>query len=204
MRTRGQTADTDERQMWVEGTRDRLELAREAGWGGVCWGSVLTGVFVAYGGDRGVHRNRGRRVAADGSDTGQPLPRRPAAGRTHRRARRSRGVPRCIHVRRVHRRPHGPSGRTSKRRARGRVRSRTPGGGRRCRSVQGGDLGDRRSARESRRADGRHDVVRPRRLERRGGARRHGPRGLGGRCARRTVASAAPGASCEPRHRTRG
>lgn len=49
MRTRGQTADTDERQMWVEGTRDRLELAREAGWGGVSWGSVLAGVFVAYG-----------------------------------------------------------------------------------------------------------------------------------------------------------
>ena len=49
MRTRGQMADGDERQMWVEGKRDRLELAREAGWGGVSWGSVLAGVFVAYG-----------------------------------------------------------------------------------------------------------------------------------------------------------
>jgi hypothetical protein len=35
--------------MWVEGKRDRLELAREAGWGGVSWRSVLAGVFVAYG-----------------------------------------------------------------------------------------------------------------------------------------------------------
>jgi len=49
MTTRGQMADADERQMWVEGKRDRLELAREAGWGGVSWGSVLAGVFVAYG-----------------------------------------------------------------------------------------------------------------------------------------------------------
>lgn len=49
MSTRGQTADTDERQMWVEGRHDRLELAREAGWGGVSWGSVAAGVLVAYG-----------------------------------------------------------------------------------------------------------------------------------------------------------
>src|SRR5438045_5015447 len=49
MRTRGRTVDTDERQMWVEGKRDRRELAREAGWGGVSWRSVLAGVFVAYG-----------------------------------------------------------------------------------------------------------------------------------------------------------
>ena len=42
-------AGTDERQMWVEGKRDRLELAREAGWGGVSWRSVMAGVFVAYG-----------------------------------------------------------------------------------------------------------------------------------------------------------
>ena len=49
MSTRGQTADADERQMWVEGRHDRLELAREAGWGGVSWRSVLAGVFVAYG-----------------------------------------------------------------------------------------------------------------------------------------------------------
>jgi hypothetical protein len=49
MSTRGQAADTDERQMWVEGKSDRLELAREAGWGGVSWRSVVAGVFVAYG-----------------------------------------------------------------------------------------------------------------------------------------------------------
>ena len=48
MSTRGQAADTDERQMWVEGKSDRLELAREAGWGGVSWRSVVAGVFVAY------------------------------------------------------------------------------------------------------------------------------------------------------------
>ena len=35
--------------MWVEGKGDRLELAREAGWGGVSWRSVVAGVFVAYG-----------------------------------------------------------------------------------------------------------------------------------------------------------
>lgn len=49
MSTRGRPADSDERQMWVEGKRDRLELAREAGWGGVSWRSVVAGVFVAYG-----------------------------------------------------------------------------------------------------------------------------------------------------------
>jgi hypothetical protein len=49
MSTRGQEAGTDERQMWVEGKGDRLELAREAGWGGVSWRSVVAGVFVAYG-----------------------------------------------------------------------------------------------------------------------------------------------------------
>ncbi|HEY4396150.1 MAG TPA: YrzE family protein [Acidimicrobiia bacterium] len=54
MSTRGRTADTDDRQMWddrqwVEGKHDRLELAREAGWGGVSWRSVVAGVFVAYG-----------------------------------------------------------------------------------------------------------------------------------------------------------
>jgi hypothetical protein len=49
MSTRGQAVDADERQMWVEGKRDRLELAREAGWGGVSWRSVVAGVFVAYG-----------------------------------------------------------------------------------------------------------------------------------------------------------
>ena len=49
MSTRGRTVDTNERQTWVEGKRDRLELAREAGWGGVSWRSVVAGVFVAYG-----------------------------------------------------------------------------------------------------------------------------------------------------------
>jgi hypothetical protein len=49
MSTRGQAADTDERQTLVEGKSDRRELAREAGWGGVSWGSVVAGVFVAYG-----------------------------------------------------------------------------------------------------------------------------------------------------------
>lgn len=49
MSTRGRTAGTDERQMWGEGKRDRLELAREAGWGRVSWRSVVAGVFVAYG-----------------------------------------------------------------------------------------------------------------------------------------------------------
>jgi hypothetical protein len=49
MSTRVRSADADEGQMWVEGKRDRLELAREAGWGGVSWRSVLAGVFVAYG-----------------------------------------------------------------------------------------------------------------------------------------------------------
>ncbi len=49
MSTRGRTADVDERQMWVEGKLDRLELAREAGWGRVSWRSVAVGVFVAYG-----------------------------------------------------------------------------------------------------------------------------------------------------------
>jgi hypothetical protein len=49
MSTRGATAATDEREMWVEGRHDRLELAREAGWGGVSWRSVMAGVFAAFG-----------------------------------------------------------------------------------------------------------------------------------------------------------
>jgi hypothetical protein len=49
MSSRVHIDDPDERQMWVEGTHDRLELAREAGWGGVSWRSVVAGVFVAYG-----------------------------------------------------------------------------------------------------------------------------------------------------------
>jgi hypothetical protein len=49
MSTRGATAATDEREIWVEGRHDRLDLAREAGWGGVSWRSVMAGVFVAFG-----------------------------------------------------------------------------------------------------------------------------------------------------------
>jgi hypothetical protein len=49
MSTHGQTADADAGQMWGEGRGERLELAREAGWGGVSWRSVIAGVLVAYG-----------------------------------------------------------------------------------------------------------------------------------------------------------
>jgi hypothetical protein len=49
MSTPSRPADTDERHIWVEGKRDRLELAREAGWAAVSWRSVVAGVFVAYG-----------------------------------------------------------------------------------------------------------------------------------------------------------
>lgn len=41
--------DPDERQQWIEGRRDRLELAREAGWGGVSWKSVTAGVLTLVG-----------------------------------------------------------------------------------------------------------------------------------------------------------
>jgi hypothetical protein len=47
--TRVHIDDPDERQQWIEGRRDRLELAREAGWGGVSWLSVAAGVFAAIG-----------------------------------------------------------------------------------------------------------------------------------------------------------
>jgi hypothetical protein len=49
MSSRVHIDDPDERQQWIEGRRDRLELTREAGWGGVSWFSVAAGVFTALG-----------------------------------------------------------------------------------------------------------------------------------------------------------
>ncbi len=49
MSSRAYIDDPNERQMWTEGRGDRLELAREAGWGQVSWGSVLAGVLTAIG-----------------------------------------------------------------------------------------------------------------------------------------------------------
>ncbi len=49
MSSRVHIDDPDERQQSIEGRRDRLELAREAGWGGVSWFSVAAGVFTALG-----------------------------------------------------------------------------------------------------------------------------------------------------------
>jgi spore maturation protein SpmB len=49
MSSRVHIDDPDERQRWIEGRRDRLELAREAGFGGVSWASVAAGVLAAYG-----------------------------------------------------------------------------------------------------------------------------------------------------------
>jgi hypothetical protein len=39
----------DERQRWIEGRGDRLELVRAAGWGQVSWLSVVAGVLTAIG-----------------------------------------------------------------------------------------------------------------------------------------------------------
>ncbi len=50
MSSRVHIDDPDERQRWIEGRRERLELAREAGWGGVSWFSVAAGVLTALGG----------------------------------------------------------------------------------------------------------------------------------------------------------
>jgi hypothetical protein len=50
MSSRVQIDDPDQRRMWIEGRDDRLELAREAGWGSVSWRSVLVGVLTAIGG----------------------------------------------------------------------------------------------------------------------------------------------------------
>jgi hypothetical protein len=41
--------DPDERRQWIEGRGDRLELAREAGWGGLSWWSVAAGVLTLVG-----------------------------------------------------------------------------------------------------------------------------------------------------------
>jgi hypothetical protein len=48
---RGQTDDLDPRPQWTEGRdkRERLEMAREAGWGNVSWLSVIAGVLAAVG-----------------------------------------------------------------------------------------------------------------------------------------------------------
>jgi hypothetical protein len=47
----GQTDDLDDQPQWTEGRdkRERLEMAREAGWGHVSWLSVIAGVLVAVG-----------------------------------------------------------------------------------------------------------------------------------------------------------
>ena len=50
----GQTGpidDLDDQQRWTEGRdkRQRLEMAREAGWGQVSWLSVMAGVLAAVG-----------------------------------------------------------------------------------------------------------------------------------------------------------
>src|SRR5262249_54896127 len=49
MSSRVRIDDPDERQMWIEGREDRVELAREAGWGTVSWRSVFLGVLTAIG-----------------------------------------------------------------------------------------------------------------------------------------------------------
>jgi hypothetical protein len=41
--------DPHERQKWIEGRRERLELVREAGWGQVSWLGVAAGVLTAIG-----------------------------------------------------------------------------------------------------------------------------------------------------------
>jgi hypothetical protein len=41
--------DPDERQLWIEGRRERLEMAREAGFRDLSWLSVLAGVAAALG-----------------------------------------------------------------------------------------------------------------------------------------------------------
>jgi hypothetical protein len=41
--------DPGERQRWIEGRSERLELVREAGWGQVSWLSVVAGVVTAIG-----------------------------------------------------------------------------------------------------------------------------------------------------------
>lgn len=49
MSSRVHIDDPTERQQWIEGRRDRLELAREAGWGHVSGFSVAAGFLTAVG-----------------------------------------------------------------------------------------------------------------------------------------------------------
>ncbi|HMG26369.1 MAG TPA: hypothetical protein VKH36_06085, partial [Acidimicrobiia bacterium] len=49
MSSRVHIEDPDERRASIEGRGDRLELAREAGWGPVSWWSVAAGVLTVIG-----------------------------------------------------------------------------------------------------------------------------------------------------------
>lgn len=49
MSSRVHIEDPEHRQEWIEGRGDRLELAREAGWGRVSWWSVAAGVLTVIG-----------------------------------------------------------------------------------------------------------------------------------------------------------
>lgn len=49
MSNRVHIEDPEERREWIEGRGDRLELAREAGWGRVSWWSVAAGVLSVIG-----------------------------------------------------------------------------------------------------------------------------------------------------------
>lgn len=49
MNSRVHNEDPDQRREWIETRGDRLELAREAGWGRVSWWSVAAGVLTVIG-----------------------------------------------------------------------------------------------------------------------------------------------------------
>ena len=49
MASRVHIEDPEQRREWIEGKSDRLELAREAGWGRVSWWSVVVGVLTVIG-----------------------------------------------------------------------------------------------------------------------------------------------------------
>jgi len=49
MSSRVHIEDPDQRREWIEGRSDRLELAREAGWGRMSWWSVAAGVLTVIG-----------------------------------------------------------------------------------------------------------------------------------------------------------
>jgi hypothetical protein len=49
MSSRVHIEDPEQRQEWIEGRSDRLELAREAGWGRISWWSVGAGVLTVIG-----------------------------------------------------------------------------------------------------------------------------------------------------------